>query len=75
METIVASIVLEGLKLWSEERRTRFMDEHHELIQDLRKAENDQTSNYSDAAIDLAEEALQDFYKAYHAELKKETSK
>lgn len=66
---LIGNIIHEGMKLWNEERRTRFMDEHFEILAKLKNAENAQGSDYCDAEIDLLKEELETFLCAYHSEL------
>jgi len=70
MFELIAGVVLEGLKVFGEERRTRFSDDHHDLIEALRKAENEGIDSYTDIDVDLLEEKIYDFLKVYHKELK-----
>ena len=66
---ILGGIVQEGMKAWNEERRTRFMDRHHDILERLNNAENAQGEDYSDAELNLAQEELATFLTAYHSEL------
>ncbi len=70
MLDLIFPIVLEGLKVFKEERRTRIEDEFHDLIKALRKAENAKGDWYFDGEIDIAQERLNDFLRAYHTQLK-----
>lgn len=70
MWEIAAAIVLEGIKTFSEERRTRFKDEYHDIIKAVEAAKKDRSSNYTDAKLDLTKKRKKTFLKAYHAELK-----
>lgn len=69
MFEMIGGIILEGLKTFNEERRTRFMDKYHDIITRLKDAENDTTSEYTDAAIDIPEEEKLNFLMAYKSEL------
>jgi len=70
MFKLIGDIVLEGLKTFNEERRTRFMDDHHEIITELNRAKNDLTEGYSDDAIMIAKKDLMLFMQSYYTELK-----
>lgn len=66
--SLIGSIVLEGVKAWNEERRTRFMDEYHELLTKISKAESDY-ENWDDYEISTLYEKLEIFLKAYRKEI------
>lgn len=70
MWEIVGGIVYEGVKLWSEERRTRFMDEYKDILDRITDASNAKVPEYTDAEYDLAEQERVNFLKAFHTELK-----
>lgn len=67
----ILGIVFEGMKTWSEERRTRFLKKHHDLLEALKDAENKTYPNYNDADIDIINERLRIFLEAYWSELRK----
>jgi len=69
---VILGIVKDGMALWSEERRTRFMKKHHNLIQDLSNAENKTHPDYNDSDVDLLRERLRNFLQAYWSELREE---
>lgn len=66
----VLDIVKEGLIGWNEERRTRFMDEHREILEALRFVENAVGDDYNDDELGLIKENYIDFLLAYKNELK-----
>jgi hypothetical protein len=68
--TLIGSIVLEGVKLWSEERRTRFLDEYHDLITKLNQAESDYSA-WSDFEVSRLTKDLELFLQAYKTEIQK----
>lgn len=70
MWALIGGIVLEGLKTFREERRTRIMDRYHGLLKTLRKCENANFTQYTDVDIDIIEEKIYDFLEAYRKELK-----
>ena len=69
MFELIGGIVLEGLKVFGEERRTRIMDKYSGLITALRQAENAGFKTYTDADIDIIDEKIYDFLTAYKKEL------
>lgn len=68
---LILGIVQDGLKLWSEERRTRFLKRHHRLKKDLEDAKNKIYPDYNDADVDLFTEQLRLYLEAYWSELRK----
>jgi hypothetical protein len=70
MWKLIGQIVLEGVQLWSEERRTRFMDEYKDILDRITEAENAKPPIYTDSELDLAEQERMNFLEAYHTELK-----
>lgn len=73
---IIGELVLEGVQAWSEERRTRFMDEHHTILSKIArlKAIPVDSPRYTDSAIAVSEKQLVTFLTAYQRELKLEKS-
>ena len=69
---VILAIVDNGVKLWSQARATKFKRKHHDLLEELREAENMQYPEYSDAKIDLVLEKLDDLITAYSSELSEE---
>ena len=70
MFDLIGKIVLEGLQVFKEERRTRFMDKHQDILKRINKAVNSVGDDYYDSEVDLAEEELETFLKSYLSELK-----
>lgn len=68
--TVILSIVEEGMKLWSDIRRTRFIKQHHKLLQEIMNAENTSSPDYTDDRLMLAYEQLRIYLEAYRSELK-----
>lgn len=66
---VILAIVSDGLKLFSEERRTRFEDQYHDILKRKSSAENQTYPEYNNYDIDHADEELENFLKAYHNEL------
>lgn len=71
MFSLIGGIALEGLKFFNEKQRVKIMDDYHDVINALRRAENASGIGYTDIDIDISEERLKDFLVAYHNELKK----
>jgi len=71
----IASGVLVGLKVFSEERRRHFQKKYHDLLNDVTLAENAHSPDYNDAKLALAKQALLNFEKAYAEELNGEIDK
>ena len=65
---IVAQIVLEGMNIWSTERKMAFSKKHSKVLIKLNKAANGYYPNYNDAELGLAIEAEKAFYEAYLVE-------
>lgn len=68
--TVILSIVEEGMKLWSDIRRTRFMKQHHKLLKEIVDAENTSSPDYTDDRLMLAHERLCIYLEAYRGQLK-----
>lgn len=71
---IIGEIVLEGIKGWSEERRTRFKDQYHNILTKLERYESRTPENWIDSDIDIATKELEIFLKAYSSEVKSENA-
>lgn len=65
---LIVPLLLEGLKVFGEERRTRFKDKYHKHLKRISEAEASSDS-YTDVEIDLAKESLKIFLKAFEGEL------
>jgi hypothetical protein len=72
---LILGIVKDGLSLWSDERRTRFMKQHHKLLTEVSNAQDKTFPHYNDSDVDMGVERLRLFLEAYWVELKKETVK
>lgn len=70
----ITGILFEGMKLWNEERRGRFMKKHKKVLDKIAEEENKEYPEYTDAALGLANEELENFLTAYWHEVKKETA-
>lgn len=66
----ILSIVTEGFKFFNEKQRTRFIDEHYDILKLLNVAKNKSLKNYSDSEKDKLLLKLSIFLKAYYSELK-----
>jgi hypothetical protein len=69
---IIGEIIHEGMEMWSEERRTRFKDKYHDILSKLDTFRNRQPKDWIDSDIELAEQELETFLKAYASEVKNE---
>ena len=67
---IIGQILLEGMELWTEERKHRFQKMHATILSKISVAENAEYPVYTDAALTLAKEELDNFYLAYYEEVK-----
>jgi len=65
------SIVDSSVKLWSEERRTRFMDENYKLRKILSEHENKSFPDYSDIDVDRTKLFIETYMESFNAELQK----
>jgi hypothetical protein len=70
---LILGIVKDGLSLWSEERRTRFLKTHHKILEEIANEENKSYPEFSNARLDLANERLQLYLQAYWSELREES--
>lgn len=70
----ITGILFEGMKLWNEKRRDRFMKKHHKILEKITNAQNETYPDYNDARLNLAEEELENFLTAYYHEIKKEVA-
>ena len=69
---IVGQILLEGMKLWSDERKHRFQKRYLKTLEKIDNEENLLNPDYNDARLMLAKQELDRFYKAYYEEIKSE---
>jgi hypothetical protein len=69
---LILSIINEGMKLWSDSRRTRFLNDYHDILEELSEAENKSYPDYNDSDVDLLTEKLVIFLEAYRSEIGKE---
>lgn len=70
LSPIIAAILLEGMKAWNEERRTRFADRFYSILKQLKDAENATGTNRVDYDIEVAEQEKEIFLQAYYEEVK-----
>lgn len=66
---LIAGLLLEGMKAWNEDRRTRFMDEHHELITKIEILKSRKGRKWIDSDLAVAVRDLTLFVKAYAKEI------
>ena len=69
--TVIAQIVLEGMKAWNEHKRTEFKRKYHKILTKLEKAQNATGDDYTDSEIDKLEIELTIFLKAFADEINK----
>ncbi len=69
MSKLIAGIILEGMKIWSVERRLAFQNKHYEVLKRVVDAENDQFPIYTDAELALAKQEEEIFLEAYYKEM------
>lgn len=72
--TLISKIVLEGLELWSSERKHKFQKKYYYTLERLALAEDAQYPNYTDANVMLSKRELEIFLEAYYTEVKNEVS-
>lgn len=60
----------ETMRFVNEKQRTRYMDEYHSLLTELKEAK-DRFDNYTDIDVCALESRLAIFMKAYTSEIKK----
>lgn len=72
MPEVIAQIILQGMKIFSEERRRHLSSEYLGLLQAVKDAENAQAPDYNDAQLALAVEARDNFLRAYQTEFSAE---
>lgn len=72
--SLILSIVNEGLKLVSEERRTRFKDKWNSLLNASDAAENATFPNFNDVDVAKLKQRRENFLLAYHSELQEEVA-
>ena len=70
MINTILSIIKEGIKLWSEERRARFLNEYHDVLEEVQNAKNKEYPEYTDIDIDIANGKLRILLEAFSSELK-----
>lgn len=69
MKSLILGIVLKGLTVFSDERRTAFKRKYKKTLDKRSSAENIIGSEYNDADIDVSEEELINILKAYGNEI------
>lgn len=67
---LIGNILLEGMKVFREERRKALLKEYHEAMTELNEAKGAKFPNYSDVRIVKADQRLKTFLEAYYVELK-----
>lgn len=72
MIELLAPIFIEGLKFLTQERKNQLEKKYFNVMSRLRRAENAKMPFYYDSEIDLANEELEDFMKAFAHLLKEQ---
>lgn len=67
---LVGEILVEGMKLFREERKKALLKSYHEAMNELNEARNAKFPNYSDVRVAKAQQRLRAFLEAYMVELK-----
>lgn len=66
---IIAGLLLEGMKAWNEERRTKFMREHHALLTRIESLKRRTGKDWRDSELAVAQKDLKIFVTAYAKEV------
>ena len=62
--TTILEIVKQGMVAWNEHSRTKFKRKYHTILSKLDEAQN-KTIDYTDAEIDILQDQLEIFLKAF----------
>ena len=68
---VVGGIVLEGMKMLSVTQQRKLHKEHKKALEEIADAQNAIFPNYTDAALDLANERMRILLEAFWSELRK----
>ena len=71
---IIGQILLEGMKLWSAERKNHFAKKYKKILDDIDHAENAAHPHYTDARLMRHKEELERFLEAYYGIVKEENN-
>lgn len=66
---LIAGLLLEGIKAWNEDRRTRFMDEYKDLLSKIESMSRRQPKDWIDSDLAVAQKDLKIFLQAYAKEV------
>ena len=69
LAVVIGGIILEGMKLWSQERKHKFMNEYHEILTLIDEAKRREIGDYTDAENDVLKREFKIFLEAYRREL------
>lgn len=74
ISVIVGQILLEGIKLWSSERKHAFSKKYHKILTSIDRSEGAQFPHYTDASLMRDKKALEAFLEAYYGTIKEESN-
>lgn len=69
---VIANIVLEGMKIFREERKHKIHKKYEKALKRLRDAQNKIYPTYSDDDLTLANDELREFLEVYGSEFRAE---
>ena len=70
---LIGNIVLQGMELWSVERKKAFQKKHFNILEELDQARRKVFPEYTDIDVAIAEKKYRNFLQAYHLEMSQET--
>lgn len=70
---LIGNIVLQGMELWSVERKKAFQKKHFKILEELDQARSKVYPEYTDIEVALAKRKYENFLEAYHLEMSQET--
>jgi len=62
----ILNIVENGLAIVDKKLATKFEEKFHEILTNLREAQNASPEDYTDAPLNISKEKLKDFLEAYN---------
>lgn len=70
---LIGNIVLQGMELWSVERKKAFQKKHFNILEELDQARRRVFPEYTDIDVSMAKKKYKNFLQAYHLEMSQET--
>jgi hypothetical protein len=70
MTELVAGIILEGLKIFKEERRYRFKTKYYKTLSKINDLKSEVPPEYTDLEMDELQDELEILLKVFYDELK-----